>query len=75
MIDPTQSFTLEVDASKYAAGATPKQNNRVVGYYIKNFNKSKKNYTILEKETLSTFKSFEYFKTIIFNAFVEVKNR
>ncbi|KAG0431927.1 Transposon Tf2-11 polyprotein, partial [Dictyocoela muelleri] len=66
-------FQLKTDASDTCIGATLKQKEKIIGFYSYKLNKSEKNYTIVEKETLDIIKSLLHFKNIIFNSPIEVR--
>ncbi len=65
-------FCLYTDASENGCGSILKQGENTVGLYSYKFNSPELNYNIMEKEFLAILKSFEHFKTIIFNSTTHV---
>ncbi|KAG0420634.1 Retrovirus-related Pol polyprotein from transposon 17.6 [Dictyocoela roeselum] len=65
-------FSLYCDASDLGIGSVLKQNNKIIGYFSKKYNKCENNYTIIEKEVLAILKSLQHFKQIIINTKVNI---
>ncbi|KAG0436051.1 Retrovirus-related Pol polyprotein from transposon opus, partial [Dictyocoela muelleri] len=63
-----EPFIINTDASEEGIGGVVTQDDKIIGYYSYLFNKSERNYTIVEKELLAIIKTIDHFKSILFNS-------
>ncbi|KAG0433987.1 Retrovirus-related Pol polyprotein from transposon 17.6, partial [Dictyocoela muelleri] len=71
--DINREFLLRCDASDLGIGSMLFQDNKIIGYYSKKFNKQEANYTVIEKEIYSIIKSLDHFKSLIYNTRVNIE--
>ncbi|KAG0420282.1 Transposon Tf2-8 polyprotein, partial [Dictyocoela roeselum] len=66
--DFNKPFIINTDVSEHGIGGVVTQDDKIIGYYSYIFNKSERNYTIVEKELLAIIKTINHFKSILFNS-------
>ncbi|KAG0442321.1 Retrovirus-related Pol polyprotein from transposon 17.6 [Dictyocoela muelleri] len=66
--DLNKEFVLECDASNYSISSVLKKKCKAAGFFSKYLSKSEINYSVTEKEMVSTFKSLNNFKRLLFGS-------
>ncbi|KAG0420481.1 Retrovirus-related Pol polyprotein from transposon 17.6 [Dictyocoela roeselum] len=71
--DINREFLPKCDASDLGIGSIFFQDNKILGYYSKKFNKQETNYTVLKKEIYAILRSLDNFKLLICNTKINIK--
>ncbi len=70
--ETTKPFRLEVDASDVAIGGILLQSGKVIGIFSKSLLLAERNYTAMEREMLSVYRSIKHFHKIVYGSKVDI---